>query len=148
MHIAVAIPLVRRPDPAGTLERRKREDRDLDARAAWSEESFVRGFGVLVADDEADIPVRAFVDERASPARAGEHESKHILVLTPTLYESFVLLGRHGYKIVLPSALATSSTASCAVAFSRSRIGFTSTTSIEPAIRDSATSSSARWASR
>ena len=51
-------------------------------------------------------------------------------------------------RIVLPSALASSSTASDAVAFSRSRIGFTSTTSSEPARPDSATSSSARCASR
>ena len=35
--------------------------------------------------------------------------------------------------IVAPSALATSSTAVIAVVFSRSRIGFTSTTSSEPA---------------
>src|SRR5215218_5969715 len=47
--------------------------------------------------------------------------------------------------IVAPSALATSSTASSAVVFSRSRIGFTSTTSSEPARPDSATSSIARW---
>ena len=53
-----------------------------------------------------------------------------------------------GQRIVLPRALATSSTASCAVAFSRSRIGFTSTTSSEPTSPDSATSSSARCASR
>ncbi len=41
----------------------------------------------------------------------------------------------------MPSALATSSTAVSAVVFSRSRIGFASTTSSEPARPDSATSS-------
>ena len=55
---------------------------------------------------------------------------------------------RRAQRIVLPRALATSSTASCAVAFSRSRIGFTSTISSDPARPDSATSSSARCASR
>ena len=50
--------------------------------------------------------------------------------------------------IVAPSALATSSTAVAAVVFSRSRIGFTSTTSSERAMPDSATSSIARCASR
>ena len=47
-----------------------------------------------------------------------------------------------------PSALATSSTASAAVSFCRSKIGFTSTTSSDEARPDSATSSSARCASR
>ncbi len=51
-------------------------------------------------------------------------------------------------RIVLPRALATSSTAVRPVRFSRSRMGFTSTTSSEPAWPDSATSSSARCASR
>ena len=52
------------------------------------------------------------------------------------------------YRIVWPSALAMSSTAVSAVLFSRSRIGFDSTTSKEPAMPDSAMSSQARWASR
>ncbi len=47
-----------------------------------------------------------------------------------------------------PRALAASSTASAAVSFSRSRIGFTSTSSSESRRPDSATSSSARCASR
>ena len=51
-------------------------------------------------------------------------------------------------RIVWPSALATSSTAVSAVVFSRSRIGFASTTSKEPTMPDSAISSQARWASR
>jgi hypothetical protein len=52
------------------------------------------------------------------------------------------------YRIRAPNALAASSTASAAVAFSRSRIGLTSTISNEPSRPDSATSSIARCASR
>ena len=52
------------------------------------------------------------------------------------------------HKMRAPRALATSSTASLAVWFSRSRIGLTSTTSRERARPDSAMSSSARCASR
>ena len=52
------------------------------------------------------------------------------------------------YRIVWPSALATSSTAVRAVAFSRSRIGLDSTTSNDPTMFDSAMSSQARCASR
>jgi hypothetical protein len=55
---------------------------------------------------------------------------------------------RAPYRIRAPNALAASSTASAAVAFSRSRIGLTSTISNEPSRRDSATSSIARCASR
>ena len=55
---------------------------------------------------------------------------------------------RRGYRIRAPNALAASSTASAAVAFSRSRIGLTSTISNEPSRPDSATSSIARCASR
>jgi len=52
------------------------------------------------------------------------------------------------YRIRAPKALAASSTASAAVAFSRSRMGLTSTISNEPSRPDSATSSIARCASR
>jgi hypothetical protein len=52
------------------------------------------------------------------------------------------------YRMRAPKALAASSTASRPVAFSRSRIGFTSTISNEPTMSASAMSSIARWASR
>ena len=55
---------------------------------------------------------------------------------------------RRGQRIRAPSALAASSTASAAVSFASSRIGFTSTSSSESSRPDSATSSSARCASR
>ena len=54
----------------------------------------------------------------------------------------------HTQRIRAPRADATSSTASFAVSFSRSRIGFTSTTSSESSSPDSATSSSTKCASR
>jgi hypothetical protein len=52
------------------------------------------------------------------------------------------------YSVVAPKALAASSTARAAVAFRRSRIGLTSTTSRQLSSPDSATSSIARCASR
>ncbi len=58
------------------------------------------------------------------------------------------LAPRVGHRIDWPSALAASSTAIAALPFSRSRIGFTSTSSSEPTSPDSARSSHARCASR
>ena len=51
VDVAVAIPLVRCPDPAGTLECRKRKDGDLDGRAVRGREALVCRLRVLVADD-------------------------------------------------------------------------------------------------
>ena len=56
--------------------------------------------------------------------------------------------GRRDQRIVWPSALAMSSTASEAVRFSRSRIGFTSHTSIDRSFPDDAIISIASWTSR
>ena len=80
--------------------------------------------------------------ERSSPTSTAASSSSQLGV------ESHSRAATSSQMIVAPSALATSSTAVAAVVFSRSRIGFTSTTSSERALPDSATSSIARCASR
>ena len=92
-------------------------------------EEYVAADGALVVPGVARVVVASAPTPRGRHLRDGRGRSRP-------------------YRIVCPSALATSSTAVRAVRFSRSRIGFDSTTSNEPAMPDSAISSHARWASR
>src|SRR5207244_5521111 len=92
----------------------------------------------VVLDDENGAGVRILAVQRVLRTL----QQRHRLTL---LHGRGIL---HPHRIRAPSALAASSTASFPVSFSRSRIGFTSTSSSESRSDDSAISSSARWASR
>ena len=92
-------------------------------------------------------PVEA-VEQRRRVGRCGRRPSAVEPLERPFLgVEVARVRIHHGYRIDCPSALAASSTAIAALPFSRSRIGFTSTSS-EPTRPDSARSSHARCASR